>query len=141
SFLFDPKVARRVARLDQIVLEGRSMLDLAEEEVHTKLVRFPAHTKRVPVFDAKGEPELILGIVEDISEIKKREAQIRDQQTQLLHASRMSTLGEMSGGVAHEINNPLTIIIGFTRKIELAVAAGKLDPEDLLRSTGKITAM
>lgn len=141
AFLFDAKTERRMAKLDELVLDGKSLLDLAEEEINTKLVRFPAHTMRVPVLDAHGEAQLILGIVEDISEMKKRETQIREQQTQLLHASRMSTLGEMSGGVAHEINNPLTIIMGFTRKIDLALAAGRLDPEDLKRSTEKITNM
>ncbi len=141
AFLFDPKVLKRIERLDQLVLESKSLLDLAEEEVNSKLVRFPAHSMRVPVLDVRGEPQLILGIIEDISDMKKREAQIRDQQTQLLHASRMSTLGEMSGGVAHEINNPLTVIMGFTRKIELALASDQLDSEDIKRSTEKITAM
>ncbi len=141
SFLFDAKVMKRIERLDQIVLDGKSLLDLAEEEINSKLVRFPAHSMRVPVLDTHGEPQLILGILEDISEMKKREAQIRDQQTQLLHASRMSTLGEMSGGVAHEINNPLTIIMGFTRKIEMALASEPLDVNDIKRSTEKITGM
>lgn len=43
-------------------------------------------------------------------EVKKRTDIINEQQMNLAHASKMSSLGEMAAGIAHEINNPLTII-------------------------------
>ena len=36
--------------------------------------------------------------------------QLEEQRSQAIHASKLSSLGEMAGGIAHEINNPLTII-------------------------------
>jgi two-component system CheB/CheR fusion protein len=42
----------------------------------------------------------------------------RDQQAQLIHASRLASLGEMSAGISHEINNPLAIIAGTIPMLE-----------------------
>ena len=46
---------------------------------------------------------------------KKMQHDIRQRELSLIHASKMATLGEMAGGVAHEINNPLAIIIGYLK--------------------------
>ncbi len=48
----------------------------------------------------------------NISDRKKAEAALRESELKLIHASRLAALGEMSAGVAHEINNPIGIIAG-----------------------------
>ncbi|MBC7537711.1 MAG: GHKL domain-containing protein [Bacteriovorax sp.] len=60
--------------------------------------------------------------------IKKRTDTIKDQQMNLVHASKMSALGEMAGGIAHEINNPLTIISSTCSFLKKLVAKEQLDP-------------
>lgn len=52
---------------------------------------------------------------------------VLQQQQQLLHSSRLSALGEMAGGIAHEINNPLAIILG--RALQIKKAVDKAPPE------------
>ena len=47
------------------------------------------------------------------TEVKRRIKENADQQVILQNAARLSSLGEMAGGIAHEINNPLTIISGY----------------------------
>ncbi len=59
--------------------------------------------------DAKEAAPLIL-ISSDITEKLEKERLIQEQQAQMVESSRLSTLGEMAAGVAHEINNPLTIL-------------------------------
>lgn len=48
------------------------------------------------------------------------ESLAKDRAQQLIHADRMATLGMLSAGVAHEINNPLTFISGNTQTLERA---------------------
>jgi PAS domain S-box-containing protein len=139
---FTPPVeAARQRRVDAFVMGSGQPLDVPEEEVHPGTRPFPAHTVRIPVVLPGGATQLVLGAIEDITEAKEREALIRVQQGQLIHASKMSTLGEMSGGVAHEINNPLTVIMGFAQRIEAMVAEDAIDPAELARCGERIVRM
>jgi len=57
-----------------------------------------------------GEPAGFEGIVKDITARKQMEGQ-------LLQADKLASLGQLSAGVAHEINNPLGIVLGYTRLV------------------------
>ncbi len=54
--------------------------------------------------------------VVEASAVKRNQAEERERQLQqeLNLASRLATVGQMASGIAHEINNPLTGVIGFT---------------------------
>jgi hypothetical protein len=58
---------------------------------------------------------MVLGI--DIDDKRRNERKIAEQNVRLIESSKMASLGEMSSGIAHEINNPLTIIQGSTRQL------------------------
>lgn len=66
----------------------------------------------------KGEPVKMYGINWDVTEGVSKENQLKATNEQLIQASKLALLGEMSAGVAHEINNPLSIIKASTDLIE-----------------------
>lgn len=62
-----------------------------------------------------GNPEFVVSNIEDLTERLGVEAQVRDQQDQLMRMDRLSILGEMMAGIAHEINQPLTAISTYAQ--------------------------
>ncbi len=60
----------------------------------------------------KGEKRFV-GIVRDMSEVQASREQVRQLEEQLLHADRLVILGELTAGIAHEINQPLTAIAAY----------------------------
>ena len=63
--------------------------------------------------DVDGKPMGFVGISRDITGRREAEARRRELEQKAQVASRLSTVGEMASGIAHEINNPLTSVIGF----------------------------
>ena len=51
---------------------------------------------------------------EEITERRRAEELARQRQAELAHVSRLSTMGEMASGIAHELNQPLTAIVNYT---------------------------
>jgi C4-dicarboxylate-specific signal transduction histidine kinase len=75
-----------------------------------------------------SQSEEILGIAQDITERVQAQSKIAAQQQLLLNASKLSALGEMAGGIAHEINNPIAVVM-----LHCEAISGKLDKEGFSR--------
>lgn len=63
---------------------------------------------------------------------------VRSQQETLFKKSRMAELGEVSGGIAHEINNPMTVILAHAQKIKRESEKADLSPEKIEKMAMKI---
>lgn len=79
---------------------------------------FWVSTTIVPFVDDNGYPHQYLSIHQDITDLKKAQKKIEDQQLQMIASSRLSAIGEMAATVAHEINNPLGVILGRVEMIK-----------------------
>ena len=79
------------------------------------------------VMDANGNFLYFIGIIRDITANKQaeKEKQILEEKAQV--ASRLAAVGEMAAGIAHEINNPLTGVLGFSQML----LENKNVPEDI----------
>jgi two-component system sensor kinase FixL len=61
-----------------------------------------------------NDRRIFFGIVHDISERKANEQRILELQKELLHATRLSTTGQLGAALAHELNQPLTAILNYS---------------------------
>jgi PAS domain S-box-containing protein len=80
---------------------------------------FPVALTAGPVRDESGQPVALVGIVRDLTREKAL-------QVQLIQAEKLASIGQLAAGVAHEINNSLSIIIGFS-----SLALEKRMPKEL----------
>jgi len=71
---------------------------------------FPVEYTSTPIKNHQDETVGSVVVFRDISEQKKAEEEARQHQADLAHVARLSTMGEMASGIAHEINQPLTAI-------------------------------
>lgn len=71
---------------------------------------------------------------------EEAEHRARDKQEQLDHMGRLSILGELSGNLAHEINQPLSTIATYARSVLRRQQAGRLSPEALREACSDIAS-
>jgi PAS domain S-box-containing protein len=77
---------------------------------------------------------LFVAFAKDITGIREAERQLNDQKAQLATASKLSALGEMAGGIAHEINNPIAIIHGLSFQLKKKLLKANLDADKAITS-------
>lgn len=83
----------------------------AETSVATPQGKRWFHQVAVPVRDAEGKLLGILKTARDVTEVRSIEEK-------LLQSQKMESLGKLAGGVAHEINTPLGIILGYAQLLQ-----------------------
>ncbi len=82
------------------------------------------------------------GISFDVTHERELAQQVQEQQVMMSSSSRLTALGEMAGGIAHEINNPLTVAHAHASRLRDMAEAGKiLDPDVVIRSAQKIESV
>lgn len=99
---------------------------------------FPVRLVVTPIYDNQNRIEGYLGIAEDITEIVSMRKTIQHQQQQIITSAKLSSLGEMASGIAHEINNPLTIITSRLKLVQQKISQHGIDNDKLIEELDKI---
>jgi C4-dicarboxylate-specific signal transduction histidine kinase len=72
-----------------------------------------------------------------MGDLRETAQELRDKQEQLVQAGKLATLGELTTGVAHELNNPLNNIGLFIGNVIDHLELGRVDPERIKGDLGK----
>src|SRR5690554_470296 len=124
---------------------------VAENQRDIRLLRadgsgFPAEYRSTPKLD-DGELHGAVVVFRDITveldnelALEEARALVQEQRDQLAHTSRLTTMGEMAAGFAHEVNQPLTAITNYARVSKRMMAKDEPDLPLLGETLDKIDA-
>jgi C4-dicarboxylate-specific signal transduction histidine kinase len=142
----EPGILREeIARLEQRVEKGEqrrralvhimgdlneSNRKLGEQRKAMLHILKDSHESNLKLGDSRKAMIHIMGdLRETTQEMERREQELRDKQEQLVQAGKLATLGELTTGVAHELNNPLNNIGLFIGNATDQLRLGLSDPE------------
>jgi PAS domain S-box-containing protein len=91
-------------------------------------------------FGPPGQDQLRVGIVQDLTEHRAAEEAARQHREQLAHVARISTLGEMAAGIAHELAQPLSAIRYFASGCQKQLKHGRWGAAEAATAIRKIAA-
>jgi two-component system sensor kinase FixL len=92
------------------------------------------------VYDNHGKPTKHIGTVHDVTDRRRAEDEARQLQERLTHFARLSTMGEMAAGLAHEINQPLSAIATYAQACQRLLKMPDHDPEDVAAALQQISS-
>lgn len=121
--VFPDNATRKIGRCVDLVFHNRRSVR-KELELKTGDHHIWISINCMPLRDEQAEMVAVLCIARDITENKKLE-------TQLINTEKLASLGTLAAGVAHELNNPLGVILGFCDLLIRKKEKGAQEYEDL----------
>jgi len=115
------RLAKQTERLDN---SRRALMHILQDS-HQSNLRL-ANSRKAMI-------HIMSDLKETTAEVQRREQELREKQEQLVQAAKLATLGELTTGVAHELNNPLNNIGLFIGNAIDLIELGIADPQQVLQ--------
>jgi PAS domain S-box-containing protein len=112
--LYPEEAADRIRVRDEQVLSEQTAIEYEEEWMQAGR-RHTYRSSEFPLFDLDHRPYAVCAISTDVTGARRLEAELRQSQ-------KMDAIGQLAGGVAHDFNNLVTIILGYSQLLAGAVA-------------------
>jgi two-component system sensor histidine kinase DctS len=87
-----------------------------------------------PLIDANGQQTGWMGSIIDITARKQLEERERHQAEAMAHQARLTTLGEVASALAHQLNQPLTVIMGYNAGLQRMLTDAGYDNQAVLHA-------
>ena len=115
----------RLARQTEHLNNSRRALMHILQDAHQSNLRLE-HSRKAMI-------HIMSDLCETTAEVQRREKELREKQEQLVQAGKLATLGELTTGIAHELNNPLNNIGLFIGNAIDLIELGMADPQHILQ--------
>jgi len=80
-----------------------------------------------------GNQRFFTGFIRDLTERQKTEARLQELQSELVHVSRLTAMGEMASTLAHELNQPLSAIANYMKGARRLLESSKDEQSGMMR--------
>jgi len=147
----EAEVIGKTPRLLQGPNTGRAVLDRlraaleAGEPFHGQTINYrkdrtPFYIEWhvAPIRNDRGQVTHWVSIQRDVTERRRQEQLQRRHQAELAHVGRLSTMGEMASGLAHELNQPLSAIGNYINGCLRRFDAGQIDAEQMREALRRV---
>ena len=117
--VFDVELAAIVKEVDDRTFNGQRVSEVSKLNIGGNI--YYLHTIQMPMIVEAGEVISINGIVRDVTKSILDQEEKRNLETKLAQAIKMQAVGTLAGGIAHEFNNLLSVIMGCAELARMEV--------------------
>jgi PAS domain S-box-containing protein len=114
NYFTEPEKARQGY---QKVFETGEVRDYALDLKHANGIVFHVMYNASLYRDEAGRPVGIFASARDVTDARRVEEQLRQKEAELLQSQKMEAIGRLAGGVAHDLNNMMTVVTGYADRV------------------------
>ena len=125
-----PMYLRKIVYKEDLPIFDKSLEEVRHRELqHHLIFRIVRSDGAIKWIECRGEYDLeknyLLGTLQDVTETKELEIEKGKQDELLFQQSKLASMGEMIGNIAHQLKQPLSIITMQTTSLDLSIEMGE----------------